>query len=125
MASKLTENNGLLLDRIRELLTQGRKQVAQTVNTAMVQTYWEVGCLIVEDDQQGQTRAEYGKALLKTLSNSLTQEFGKGFDSSNLRNMRLFYLAFPIRDAVRHTLSWTHYRPLIRIDNESARQWYG
>lgn len=104
-----------LLGNIRELLNQGRKQVAQTVNSAMVQTYWEIGRLIVEDEQQGEVRAEYGKAVLKSLSQALTKEFGKGFDASNLRNMRLFYLAFSNRDAVRHNLSWTHYRTLIRI----------
>ncbi|BDU40838.1 PDDEXK nuclease domain-containing protein [Vibrio nigripulchritudo] len=113
-----------LLANIRQLLNQGRKQVAVAVNTAMVQTYWEIGRLIVEDEQQGQARAEYGKQVLKHLSASLTQEFGKGFDASNLRNMRLFYLAFPNRDALRHNLSWTHYRTLTRIENEQARHWY-
>lgn len=113
-----------LLGNIRELLNQGRKQVAQTVNSAMVQTYWEIGRLIVEDEQQGEVRAEYGKAVLKSLSQALTKEFGKGFDASNLRNMRLFYLAFSNRDAVRHNLSWTHYRTLIRIENSQARDWY-
>ena len=93
-----------LLDNIRTLLTAGRKQVAHAVNSAMVQTYWQIGRLIVEDEQQGQTRAEYGKGTLKALSASLTKEFGKGFDSSNLRNMRLFYLAYPNCDAVRHEL---------------------
>ncbi|MEC6796137.1 PDDEXK nuclease domain-containing protein [Photobacterium sp. S4TG1] len=113
-----------LLDNIRTLLTAGRKQVVHAVNSAMVQTYWQIGRLIVEDEQQGQTRAEYGKGTLKALSASLTKEFGKGFDSSNLRNMRLFYLAYPNCDAVRHELSWTHYRSLLRIDNPLARQWY-
>lgn len=115
--------NGLL-SNIRDLLSQGRKQALQAVNTAMVQTYWEIGRLIVEDEQQGQTRAEYGKALLTTLSTSLTAEFGKGFDVRNLRNMRSFYTAFPIRNAVRTELSWTHYRALLKVDNEQTRQWY-
>ncbi|TLS81869.1 DUF1016 domain-containing protein [Photobacterium damselae subsp. damselae] len=75
-----------LLDNIRTLLIEGRKQVVHAVNSAMVQTYWQIGRLIVEDEQQGQTRAEYGKGTLKALSTSLTKEFGKGFDSSNLRN---------------------------------------
>lgn len=113
-----------LLNNIRELLNQGRKQAVQAVNTAMVQTYWEIGRLIVEDEQQGEARAEYGKAVLKTLSTSLTAEFGKGFDVRNLRNMRLFYQMFPIRNAVRTELSWTHYRTLVRVDNEQARLWY-
>ncbi|CAH8242368.1 putative nuclease YhcG [Vibrio aestuarianus] len=113
-----------LLDSIRTLLVDGRKQVAAAVNTAMVQTYWHIGRLIVEDEQQGETRAEYGKHVLKSLSVSLTEEFGKGFDARNLRNMRQFYLVFPIWNAVRTELSWTHYRTLTRIENESARHWY-
>lgn len=113
-----------LLTNIRELLNQGRKQVFQAVNTAMVQTYWEIGRLIVEDEQQGQARAEYGKGVLKTLSTALTNEFGKGFDIRNLSNMRSFYQAFPIWNAVRTELSWTHYRTLLKVENEQARQWY-
>ena len=69
-------------------------------------------------------RAAYGKKLLLSLADSLTREFGKGFDATNLRHMRGFYLAFPIRDAVRRELSWTHYRNLLRVENETARQWY-
>lgn len=113
-----------LLSNIRKLLNQGRKQTTQAVNSIMVQTYWEIGRLIVEDEQQGNTRAEFGKGVLKSLSTELTKEFGKGFDASNLRHMRQFYLQFPICDAVRHELSWTHYRTLIRLKNEQARQWY-
>lgn len=124
MTKHLSPSNQALLSSIRELLNTGRKQVAQAVNATMVQTYWQIGRLIVEDEQQGEARAEYGKAVLKNLSTSLTAEFGKGFDTSNLRNMRLFYLAFPNCDALRHNLSWTHYRTLIRIDNEHARHWY-
>lgn len=78
----------------------------------------------MQDEQQGEARAAYGKQVLKQLSQVLTQEFGKGFDTSNLRNMRLFFLAFPKCDAVRHELSWTHYRSLSRIEALKARQWY-
>lgn len=124
MTKSLSQSNDALISNIRELLSDGRKQVLQTVNSTMVQTYWQIGRLIVEDEQQGEARAEYGKQVLKQLSTALTQEFGKGFDASNLRNMRLFYLAFPNRDALRHNLSWTHYRTLIRIENEQARLWY-
>ena len=80
--------------------------------------------MIVEHEQQGQARAEYGKAQLKTLSQQLTQHFGKGFDTSNLRNMRSFYQTFSNCDALSHNLSWTHYRKLIRIENPQARLWY-
>ncbi len=116
--------NQQLLANVRELLNQSRKQVFTAVNTTMVQTYWQVGRLIVEDEQQGKARAGYGKHVLKQLSESLTKEFGKGFDTSNLRNMRLFYLAFPKCDSLRHELSWTHYRTLTRIENKQAKLWY-
>jgi predicted nuclease of restriction endonuclease-like (RecB) superfamily len=90
----------------------------------MVQSYWEIGRLIVEQEQQGESRAAYGKQQLQQLSQQLTERLGKGFDVGNLRNMRQFYLTFPIHDAVRSELSWTHYRALMRIDNPSARDWY-
>lgn len=113
-----------LLQAIRELVQQARQQLARSVNSAMVQTYWHIGRLIVEDEQGGEARAEYGKQQLEQLSARLTEEFGKGFDVRNLRNMRSFFQAFPIRYALRTELSWTHYRCLIRIDNPNAREWY-
>ncbi|ORU93311.1 MAG: hypothetical protein A6F72_06625 [Cycloclasticus sp. symbiont of Poecilosclerida sp. N] len=90
----------------------------------MVQSYWHVGRLIVEDEQQGKARAAYGKQQLAQLTEVLSDEFGKGFDARNLRNMRQFYQTFPIWNAVRTELSWTHYRRLIRIENQQARDWY-
>jgi hypothetical protein len=78
----------------------------------------------VEDEQQGNAKASYGKSVLKTLAHQLTTEFGAGFDDSNLRNMRQFYLAFPIRDALRHELSWTHYRLICRVPNADQRTQY-
>ena len=116
--------NAVLLQAIRKVLGQAHQHLQQTVNHTMVQTYWQVGRLIVEEEQQGKERAEYGKKQLEALSAKLTTEFGKGFDASNLRNMRRFYRAFPIQGAVRHELSWTHYRRLIRIENPKAREWY-
>ena len=113
-----------LFERIRELVMQARRQLQQTVNTTMVQTYWDIGRMIVEEEQAGESRAAYGKAQLQMLANQLSEQFGKGFDVSNLRNMRQFYQLFPIRDAVRSELSWTHYRILIRIKNIQARNWY-
>lgn len=89
-----------------------------------VQTCWEVGRHIVEFEQGGENRAAYGKKLLSSLAENLTREFGKGFDASNLRYMRLFYQAFPMCDALRHELSWTHYRTLLRVESADARQWY-
>jgi len=113
-----------LFHDIAAIIRQARQQVRQTVNSAMVQSYWQIGRQIVEREQQGKTRAAYGKQQMSMLSEQLTQAFGKGFDTSNLRNMRSFYLCFPKWDAVSHKLSWTHYRKLIRIENTKARVWY-
>lgn len=113
-----------LYEGIRSVLSDARKVAYRAVNFTMVQAYWTIGKLIVEHEQNGEKRAEYGKAVLSSLADRLTQEFGKGFDVSNLRYMRLFFFAFPKRDALRHELQWTHYRLLIKIKDESARLWY-
>lgn len=113
-----------LLAQISQIIEQIRAVVKQTVNTAMVQCYWQIGRLIVEFEQNGNVRAEYGKAQLQTLSVQLTQKFGKGFDVSNLRNMRLFYITFPKQETLSPELSWSHYIVLIRIENADARLWY-
>lgn len=123
MTEPITDQSNLLAN-LRGLITQARNQALRLVDVIQVQTCWEIGRHIVEFEQQGQARAQYGKGLLTDLSQQLTQEFGKGFDSSNLRYMRLFYLAFPIRDAVRHELSWTHYRTLLKVESSAAREWY-
>jgi predicted nuclease of restriction endonuclease-like (RecB) superfamily len=113
-----------LLSEIKNLLLNSRKQLTCSVNATMVQTYWSIGRLIVEDEFKGKERAEYGKRQLETIAKSLTEEFGKGFDITNLRKMRQFYQLFSIRDSVRLELSWSHYRRLIRIENQEAREWY-
>ena len=113
-----------LLVSLGELIREARKQALRAVDTIQVQTCWQIGRHIVEFEQGGAARAAYGKRLLPELAKSLTQEFGKGFDASNLRYMRLFYQAFPKCDALRHELSWTHYRTLLRIENNAARHWY-
>lgn len=120
----LDNGNNQLVNDVRHIIQQARSQVQYAVNSSMVQAYWQIGHLIVEHEQKGENRAAYGKQQLESLAQRLTTEFGKGFDISNLRNMRAFYLAFPIQDAVRPELSWTHYRCLIRIENKQARQWY-
>ncbi|MGB7511217.1 MAG: PDDEXK nuclease domain-containing protein, partial [Pelodictyon phaeoclathratiforme] len=94
------------------------------MDVIQVRTCWEIGRHIVEFEQGGQARAAYGKKLLSRLAESLTGEFGKGFDVSNLRYMRLFYKSFPICDTLCHELSWSHYRTMLRVDNPEARQWY-
>ncbi len=113
-----------LFNSIKDVLEKARSTAYRAVNVAMVLAYWEIGRLIVEDEQQGKQRADYGKAVLKELSMRLTKEYGKGFDESNLRYMRLFFNAFPIRDALRHELTWSHYRLLLRAENEEAREYY-
>ncbi|MDR2154317.1 MAG: PDDEXK nuclease domain-containing protein [Burkholderiaceae bacterium] len=113
-----------LLDSLRGLILRARQQVVRHVNAVQVQTYWQIGRHIVEFEQGGEKRASYGQRLLPQLGQALSQEFGKGFDASNLRYMRLFFQAFPIRDALRHELSWTHYRLLLRVDAPQAREWY-
>jgi len=114
----------LLFQDIANVIRLAHQQVRQAVNTAMVQSYWQIGHLIVEHEQQGQQRAAYGKQQLQQLSKQLTAEFGKGFDASNLRNMRRFYMAFPIQETVSLKLSWSHYNCLSRIENPKARAWY-
>jgi predicted nuclease of restriction endonuclease-like (RecB) superfamily len=113
-----------LFNSIKEIILQARQRVYRMVNSSLLDTYWQIGYQIVENEQDGNARADYGKGVLKNLATQLTVEFGKGFDDSNLRNMRSFYLAFPIRDTLRHELSWSHYRLLCRLDSESKRQYY-
>lgn len=113
-----------LVEPIALVIEQARGQVRQAVNNAMVHSYWLVGQMIVEHEQQGAARAQYGKQQLQHLSAALTECLGKGFDVTNLRNMRAFYQAFPIRETLSPELNWSHYNVLSRIENTSARQWY-
>jgi hypothetical protein len=113
-----------LLDSLRELIQKSRQQALRAVDMVQVQTCWEVGRHIVEFEQGGETRAAYGKKLIPQLASVLSREFGKGFEERNLRNMRAFYVTFPIWNAVRTELSWTHYRNLLRVSDQKARQWY-
>jgi predicted nuclease of restriction endonuclease-like (RecB) superfamily len=122
MSNKLS--NTQLLNDIRDVIEQARGRITQTVNSAIVQAYWHIGRLIVNEEQQGKERAAYGKQQLEALAVDLTREFGKGFDVSNLRNMRRFYQTFPIQDTLRPELSWSHYRKLISVENPKARAWY-
>jgi predicted nuclease of restriction endonuclease-like (RecB) superfamily len=117
----------VLYQGIRDVLLAARTQVRQTVNTTMVQAYWQIGRLIVEDEQGGNARAEYGKGVLSDLARRLTAEFGEGFRLSNLRNFRQFYFSFTEQE-IRHTvcseLSWSHLRLLMRVEQSTARTWY-
>jgi predicted nuclease of restriction endonuclease-like (RecB) superfamily len=121
MADNVIETN--LYQSIKNILDTARTKTYQAINFAMVEAYWNIGKLIVENiGEDG--RAEYGKHLMHYLSENLTKDFGKGFDESNLRYMRQFYLTFPIRDALRHELSWTHYRMIMKVENQNAREYY-
>ena len=110
--------------QIRTILKDARSRVYHHVNDSMVRAYWEIGRRIVEEEQKGRKRAEYGTTLLRGLSERLGKEFGRGFDDSNLRYMRLFYTQFQNRDALRHKLGWTHYRLLLGLGNRRIREFY-
>ncbi len=110
--------------RIKEILETTRTRIYQTVNFEMVQAYWNIGRIVVEEEQKGKERAEYGSYLIETLSERLTKEYGKGFTKSNLKYMRQFYQTFEKSHALRGELSWTHYRLLLKVENKSAREFY-
>ena len=110
-------------NEIRNILLTARNKVYHTANFAMVEAYWNIGKSIIEE-QGGNEKAEYGSGLLKELSKQMTHDFGKGFTVANLKNMRQFYLTFPNGYALRSELSWTHYRLLMRVENDNARDFY-
>lgn len=112
-----------IFDSIKNLVINSRNKVYHTVNTEMLNLYWNIGKIIMEI-QQGDERASYGDAVLDKLSQKLTNEFGKGFSSRNLRTMRKFYLIYPIWKTVSSKLSWSHYLELIKIDDEQKRKFY-
>ncbi len=113
-------------NKIADLLKEARRNAVQTVNKTMVYTYFEIGRMIVEEEQNGKERAEYGKQILKELSKRLTSEFGKGFSQRNLEQMRQFYLTYSKTQTLsaEFNLSWSHYLKLMRIDNIDERKFY-
>ena len=117
-----TNNDNLALS-IAQIIRNARQTAYRAVNFTMVTAYWNIGKLIVEDELHWE-RADYGKSVLKNLSERLTKEFGKGFDERELRKMCQFYRCFEIRDTLRPELSWSHYRRLISVENEKSRIWY-
>lgn len=123
---ELTQNTEyqILLERITDSYTQGRVQAMQAVNISLLETYWQVGRHIIEFEQDGKIRAEYGKALIGTLATDLSLRHGKGFSRSNLVYMRLFYLRYPISQKPSHQLSWSHYVELLKLDDELERSFY-
>jgi predicted nuclease of restriction endonuclease-like (RecB) superfamily len=113
-----------LLGQISVVYTTGQQRATQAVNAVLTETYWQIGRDIVEFEQGGQRRADYGKGLLEQLSRDLTLRHGKGFSRSNLTYMRLFYLRYPICETASHILSWSHYVELLKLDNELERSFY-
>jgi len=113
-----------LLEQISATYTQGRMDAMQAVNTQLIETYWQIGRLIVEFEQSGKSRADYGKALIDNLAADLNLRLGKGFSRSNLIRIRQFYLAYPISATLSHLLSWSHVIELLKIDDSLERSFY-
>lgn len=113
-----------LLTNISHIYSDAQRKAAQTINDYLLRTYWQIGQYIVEFEQGGSARAEYGKKLLETLSKDLSILHGKGFSMSNIKRMRQFYVLYPIGAEVPHQLSWTHYVELMKIDDDLERSFY-
>lgn len=136
MTNKPSNTN--FFSQIDDLLQSARNNVVRTINQTMVTTYFEIGRKIVEEEQNGKDRADYGKSLLQDLSKVLTSEFGKGFSVTNIQQMRSFYLSYQKQQtlsvksenakqqtlSVNFKLSWSHYLKLMRIDDENERKFY-
>lgn len=126
MDNKLIKNDyeiNNIFDNIKELVIYSKNKIYSTVNTEMLNLYWNIGKAIMEI-QQGDERASYGDAILDKLSQKLTDEFGKGFSKRNLERMRKFYICFPIATTVSSQLSWSHYLEIIKIDEKTKRNFY-
>ena len=117
-------NYGNLVDRISDTYTQGRNNATIAVNQYLVETYWKIGQYVVEFEQDGKERADYGKALIDNLARDLSIRLGRGFSRSNLIYMRLFYMEFPISEKPSHLLSWSHYVELLKISDKLERSFY-
>ncbi len=124
MTKSLSTSFESFYGRVRGIIETARGKIYREVNVVMVKSYWQIGRAILEEEQQGEKRAEYGKALLEVLAELLTKRYGKSFSNRNLRYMRQFYIVFPKWNAVRSELSWTHYRLLFRVEKETARVYY-
>lgn len=127
MSSDLTNEQRFFAD-VAQILQAGRSQAYRAINTEMVHTYWHLGQRIVEEEQQGQTRAEYGQALIRKLSRYLGEHFGQGFSVANLKNFRQFYLTFPsLEEIATHCvahLAWSHIRLIMRLESTAERNYY-
>lgn len=124
--SELIDRQADFFERISGLLKQARTSVVRSINQTMVRTYFEIGRLIIEEEQKGRERAEYGKQLITELSSRLIKEFGKGFSATNLKQMRSFYQIYSKGQTLsdEFELSWSHYLKLMRIENQQERKFY-
>ena len=113
-----------MLQHVGNTLERGRQRIASTVGSVMVHTYWEIGKQIVEYEQQGNAKAEYGSGLLKHLSHDLTDRYGNEFSLSNINKMRKMYLEYPILQTVSAKLTWSHYVELLKIEDPMERSFY-
>lgn len=125
--NKLTRTEHTFVNDIKLLIEEARGAAYKATDAIMLSTYWNIGKRIVEQEQQGKSRADYGKHIIKLLSDELTKTFGAGFGERNIRNFRKFYQFFPDREiwnACVPNLNWTHIRTLLRVTDENARIWY-
>lgn len=113
-----------LIHDIKSLIRKARYNAVYAVNAEMLKAYYEIGRKIVEEEQKGEKRAGYGEKLIDTLSKELTEEFKKGFDVTNLRRMRRFYLVYQKWETVSPKLTWSHYSELIKIEEETKRRYF-
>ena len=122
--NKEMEKQHVLVGDVRQIIETGRKQAYASINASMIVTYWNIGKRIVEEEQHGEARAEYGKKMLALLADNLTIDYGDSFSERNLRHYRQFYLYFSeieIWYSRVPNLTWTHFRHLLRIDDEKVR----
>ncbi len=124
MNKPVRQDYSKLLNNIGELLAQGRKTAMQAVNKILVKTYWKIGKHIVEYEQQGTEKAEYGSQLLNRLARDLKQRYGKGFSKSNIYMMRQFYLKYPKFQTLSGKLNWSIYCELLSVSDDLARSFY-
>ncbi len=113
-----------LINNIRALISKAQENAVRSINKERVLLYWNIGKHIVEEEQKGKERAEYGTFLIKTIAQELTKDFGSGFSARQLQNFKQFYNEFPIVRALRAQLNWTQYRLLLRVDNQDKRVFY-
>ncbi|MEM8524847.1 MAG: DUF1016 N-terminal domain-containing protein [Bacteroidota bacterium] len=113
-----------LIEKIGEAYQAAKSRIATAVNTEMLKAYWDIGMHIVEFEQGGKLKAEYGKGLLINLSKDLSIRYGRGFSRSNLNYMRLLYGKYPKCEMLSHKLGWSHYFELLKVDDDLARSFY-